>query len=202
MFQFEVRETIAILINILTAIVVIVVVGGLLGLNTKVGATQTERYIAEERLNVKYEYSACDTKSITSTEMKAYIADYIKNGLTIYIGIDSNQNSRLDSGETYYAWGSKDYFTNRKQWDFDEIGKAIPSAIEQIHNSTVGAPPADLIVQEIGEHSTVRYIAKLIYEDNDPVKQDAGKASIYRSATVTGVLFLKSTDTGLANLYK
>lgn len=201
MFQYEVRETVAILLNVITAIVVTIAAVAMLRLNTKVGTIQTERYIAEQRLSVKYEYSACDTKVVTYDELRAYFADYIKDGLTIYIAIDANGNAKLDSGETYYAWDKFDYDAKRSNFDIDNLKLSLPKPIKQIYNSSTGNPPANLIVQEAGANADVRYIAKLIYDNSDPLKQEQGQAFTSNSYTVSGVLFLKSNTTGVSNLY-
>jgi hypothetical protein len=201
MFQFEVREVVAILLNVLTAVVVIVAAVAVLNLNTKVGTVQTDRYIAEERLHTRYQYSACDTKIVTYDELRAYFADYIKDGLTIYIALDTNKNSKLDASETYYAWDINDYNANKSAFDVDNLKLSIPTPSRQRYSSSVSTPPTDLIIQEVGSNVNVRYIAKVIYDDNDPVKQEKGTAYVSRSIAVTGILFLKSDTTGVTNLY-
>ena len=49
MFQNEFRETIAILVNVLVAIVVVAAISSVFGLKNRIGNAQSNRYLASER---------------------------------------------------------------------------------------------------------------------------------------------------------
>lgn len=206
MFQNEFRETIAILVNVLVAIVVVAAISSVFGLKNRIGNAQSNRYLASERLRTREEFHRYDNKVLLADEVCTAFADNIKDDIIIYYGVDTSNDGFLNGSEKYYAWTYSDYLQNRSEFTTVTIAEeGAPKAIK--HDETYSAENSSgriRFVQEIGINSNVRYISKLIYDNNDPVVQEADSTKIMkdrsvskRSEEITGVLILRTTITGV-----
>ena len=210
MFQNEFRDTISLLVNVLVAIVIITFISSVFGLKNRIGATQSAQNLSEKKLTVREEYHRIDDKVLLADEVRAYFAESIKDGIIVYYAIDSNNNGYLDEGETFYSWTYSDYIKDKKAYTASELGgvkngNTFPKAVR--HDETYGAlasSGAITLQQEIGANKNTRYLAKIIYDNNDPILQEKDSHNIMKDRTiskksevVTGVLFLKTSVAGV-----
>ena len=209
MFQNEFRETISLLVNILVAIVIVTFISSMFSAKNKLGAEQSARYLSEQKLRTREEYHRIDNKVLLADEVRANFADCIKDGLVVYYGLDENNDGYLSIGETYYAWTYEDYIKSKKDYSATELASyfkenRLPAAVR--HDNTYKSLAATVVSlpQEIDTNKNVRYVAKLIYDNNDPVLQEVDaqnemkdRTISKRSEYVTGVLFVKTTVIGV-----
>lgn len=85
MFQQEFREMIALLVNVLCAIVVISAIVFTLSLKNKVGVLVSEGYTTEDTMKMHFEFNAYDGTTLTADECIAAYSQYINSDVEICI---------------------------------------------------------------------------------------------------------------------
>lgn len=120
MFQTEFRETVMMCINVICAVLVLASISYGLQIKNKVGAATTETYMAQNTIEMHYEFNKYDGNVLTADECIAAFAEYINSDVKLCI-VDEKE-----TGSPYYIdkeiiYSIRDYRENIADFTVENI---------------------------------------------------------------------------------